>query len=293
METKDDKRLTTIEQLVGGVTAAAGAVTALLGMLGAGPTGALVDRLVRNEACLSTTGFTSVIVSIGLVTIALVMSGWLVSWPARSRWRICLFTALLLFPPGIGLAVAHFWSMPCTFSLLIGVGVVLVILGIPIALALISIGGALDLGRSMLTMGTFHFVTGLLVLTLPVLLISLTSERAQISAKLKVEKSRVLEATIKAVSVGAHDRVEVRVDRLRDAPRGSWEHVGTKDQLYYSTVGPNTNGEVSLSLQIPLPAEDISAVGIKAVVWKRIERKETKVPACDVDTAGCTIIRIP
>jgi hypothetical protein len=155
--------------------------------------------------------------------------------------------------------------------------------------------------RWLMPVGVVLLVLGLCVLTVPALLIHSTHEVPRVSARLKIDTIRTLEADIKATGVAADDRVAVQVDALRwdedDHDRGHWTAV-LPIHLYNAAFGPDAKGEVDVSLEVPAPPGDYSHFGIKTVVEHASRLKETetaprRVEPCDAKSTSCTFVFVP
>ena len=298
-----DKELSILDKAVGAITAVLGAVTALLGAFGAGSPGSLVERIVRNEPALSASGFLSIGLSLAMAVLALAASGSRLL--PRQRFRPALLAALVLWPLILLVVTAAIWKT--SYIHWFGIAAVLLVgYGIPLSLGLRSpipetnpesrwLDIELVFERLTLYFSAFILVVGLLLLTIPVLVVYAAKQTPYIDAKLKTAAGRILEVTVKARGVAVGDLVQVRVDRLRyiEAER-KWKETPEGQSLYRTTVGPDPNGTVDLSLELPLPVGDYSTIGVQAKIG--ITRW-----SCDLEqrgpeaylTPGCALLRVP
>jgi hypothetical protein len=98
--------------------------------------------------------------------------------------------------------------------------------------------------------------------------------RPRITAKLSPDRG-TLTATVSASNLETQDRLAIVVDGLRrnDSPVEAGEFT-TIGRIYRAYVGPDNDGNVTESVETPLPAKLITDVGIKAFTG-------TDSPACD------------
>jgi hypothetical protein len=282
--------LASSEKSLGVITAGAGAATAFLGALGTGAAGTLVERMVRNEACLSASAFFGVEVALVLAILALAMSGRGVTWGGRWQFWLAPILLVVAIPLVMGAVVARYYNLACNYAIWLTVAVVVVI-------TVLVVGGfiarsfwkdnSLDLGRAALHFSALFLAVSLLIITLPAILIySSGNERPSVSAKLKTAAGTVLEATIKASGVRAAHPVRVRVDAVVKGEDNIWRKHPTIPTLYETAAGPSGSGDVDLALELPLPLGDYPAIGIFT------STKPTE-QLCEQGTAVCTFVSVP
>lgn len=85
--------------------------------------------------------------------------------------------------------------------------------------------------------------------------------RPRITASLS-EDRKLLEATITASGLPTDQRAAIHVDALRRDPAGQ-EQFEYTESVYRAFVGPDSDGNVTHALKIPLPRGDFTDVGIK------------------------------
>lgn len=86
--------------------------------------------------------------------------------------------------------------------------------------------------------------------------------RPRIAAALNKDRT-VFEATVTASGLSTPHRLAIEVDALRRSPEDPDEFLGS-DRLYRAYIGPDTDGNVSQTVKVPVPRRDFTDIGIKA-----------------------------
>lgn len=135
--------------------------------------------------------------------------------------------------------------------------------------------------------GVLLFVAGTVCAVVALVLTQHNPNRPNISASID---NNTLTATVKARGLDSGDRVAVYVDGLEEAG----DLITRKDNLYFASVGANSDGDVELPIKLLAPAGRFDALGIRAFtageseceLTGRVVRKEDVGP-------GCIIVPLP
>jgi len=309
------KDMESLEKISGLFTAGFAALTAVIGTASGGANGSLIERIVRNHASLSAAAFLCVDVAIVLAILSLLLSGRNIHRPDVNKWLIGLlhgsviaYLSTLLFSalsgPGGALSqwpdAAQAWE-PWGRSLAV---VLFIALLFVIGLSRLPNGGVkLNFGRVLLGSASLLLAVGLVLITIPAIMVQASQERPSVSATLKSDPSLAVAATVKASGVPANQTVSVVIDEVKigDSTRG--EHPHTVARLYSAQLGPDPSGEVDLSIEVPVPPGDYELIGIKATVIPSMQSGTTAgqdpssgaapLAGCVPGQVGCTLLRVP
>lgn len=151
-------------------------------------------------------------------------------------------------------------------------------IGIAIAIGLVLVAGALwslvpaleiekaETKRGLRISSAVFALAGFVITLILVILIANDQPRPRITASL-TEDRKALTATITASGLPTDQRAAVHVDALRRDPTGKEEFLAP-ERVYRAFVGPDNDGNVSHTLNIPLPRGDFTDVGVKAFTSK-------------------------
>jgi hypothetical protein len=114
-------------------------------------------------------------------------------------------------------------------------------------------------------------------------------DRAQPSITLTPKAGHMVGVTVRGSGLRSSDHIVVEVDQLvrtpNDAGRLTWR---AGEPLYGASLGPNGDGAIAYSIDIPLPAGDYDDLGARA--WVGDEPKECYAGG---NTTGCVRVHVP
>jgi len=114
-------------------------------------------------------------------------------------------------------------------------------------------------------------------------------DRAQPSITLTPKAGHMVGVTVRGSGLRSSDHIVVEVEQLvrapNDAGRLTWK---AGEPLYGASLGPNGDGAIVYSIDIPLPAGDYDDLGARA--WVGDEPKECYARG---NTTGCVRVHVP
>jgi hypothetical protein len=114
-------------------------------------------------------------------------------------------------------------------------------------------------------------------------------DRAQPSIMLTPKAGQTVAVAVRGAGLRSSDRIVVEVEQLvraaDDAGRLTWK---AGQPLYGASLGPDADGEIAYSVDIPLPAGDYDDLGARA--WVGDEPRECYARG---STTGCVRVHVP
>lgn len=114
-------------------------------------------------------------------------------------------------------------------------------------------------------------------------------DRAQPSIMLTPKAGKTVAVTVRGAGLRSTDHIVVEVEQLVRAPNDSGRLTWTAGQpLYGASLGPDGDGEIAYTVDIPLPAGDYDDLGARA--WVGDEPKPCYARG---NTTGCVRVHVP
>jgi hypothetical protein len=113
-------------------------------------------------------------------------------------------------------------------------------------------------------------------------------DRVQPSITLTPKPGHTVAVSVRGTGLRSSDHIVVEVDQLRASHKGGRLTWKAGEPLYGASLGPDGDGEIGYTVEIPVPAGDYDDLGARAWVGD-----EPKACYAKGNTTGCVRIHVP